>query len=535
MRVLLSFCLSVLFPFILMGQALDSTNLPLVVINTNGQSIPDGNKISANMKIISNGPGLKNRPGDPGNVYSGPIGIEIRGAYSSSLPQKPYGFETRDALGGNLNVPLLGMPAENDWILHANYNDKSFVRNPMSFQLFRELGHYASRTAVCEVLVNGSYQGIYNLTEKIKIDKNRLDVKKLDLDDNAGDSITGGYVFTIDYYDWNNSWQGQYSPLGYPNNPVYFVYNFPKPAEITAQQKLYIQTWVKNFEANLYSVNFQNPTIGYRKYMDVTSFIDYFILSEISRNADGYKKSCFYNKKKDSDGGLLAAGPVWDFDWAWKDIWDCSIFSQTDGSGWAYKVLECNVWPTPTGWIPRLMDDPRFVSELKYRYSSLRQTTLSNKRLLHYIDSVNTIIADAQVRHYKKWPILGQNVGAPEVGAIPSTYPGETYKFKSWINSRLRWLDEQLLIDITDVPVAEFAEVLIRIYPNPASDVIYIDNSNHAESLSIFSYTGEEIYNRSNLENSLIQLNVCSFKRGIYIVRLTMPEGNIVTGKFILE
>jgi hypothetical protein len=145
-----------------------SSNLPIVVITTKpGESIKNEPKITADMKIISNQAGLRNNTSDPGNVYTGKVGIEIRGRYSASLPQKPYGFETRDVSGNNVNVSLLGMPAENDWVLLANYNDKTFLRNVLAFELFRKMGNYSVRTRFCEVTVNNVYQGIYLLGEKI--------------------------------------------------------------------------------------------------------------------------------------------------------------------------------------------------------------------------------------------------------------------------------------------------------------------------------------------------------------------------------
>ncbi len=134
--------------------------LPIVIINTpNGEKIPDEPKITADMKIIHNGSGQINNITDPGNIYSGKVGIEIRGRYSASLPQKPYGFETRDNAGNNLNVQILDMPEENDWVLTANYNDKAFLRNYLAFDIFRKMGHYAPRTSIlrsrCQWAVSG--------------------------------------------------------------------------------------------------------------------------------------------------------------------------------------------------------------------------------------------------------------------------------------------------------------------------------------------------------------------------------------------
>ena len=185
------------------GQV-DSTNLPLFIIDTNGAAIQDEPKVPAKLKIIYK-PSAYNHPQDPANVYDGDIGIEIRGHYSATLPQKPYGLETRDDSGENLNVPLFQMPKENDWILLANYNDKTFMRNTLALKLSREMGHYAPRTQFCEVIVNGTYQGIYVFTEKIKRDKNRVDISKLEPDENDGDDLTGGYIFKVDYYDATDS------------------------------------------------------------------------------------------------------------------------------------------------------------------------------------------------------------------------------------------------------------------------------------------------------------------------------------------
>jgi len=103
------------------------------------------------MKIINYEPLRRNRVTDSANVYDGYVGIEIRGSFSATLPQKPYGFETRDSLGNNNNVPLLNMPAENDWVLIANYNDKVFMRNTLAFDLFSKMGHYQPHTQLCEL------------------------------------------------------------------------------------------------------------------------------------------------------------------------------------------------------------------------------------------------------------------------------------------------------------------------------------------------------------------------------------------------
>ncbi len=106
----------------------NSSNIPIISINTNGQQIPDEIRIVADMGIINNGEGNRNNISDPFNDYDGKISIEIRGSTSQAYPKKQYGFETQDSNGNNNNVSLLGLPPENDWILYAPYGDKSLIR-----------------------------------------------------------------------------------------------------------------------------------------------------------------------------------------------------------------------------------------------------------------------------------------------------------------------------------------------------------------------------------------------------------------------
>jgi hypothetical protein len=196
---LLFFLAFILYGPIALSQTFTSSNLPIVIIETNGQTIPDEPKINVDMGIIYNGPGQMNYITDPYNEYDGIVGIERRGNSSQYyFPKKQYAFETRDSLSMNLNVSLLGMPEENDWILHAPYSDKTLMRNVLAYKMASDLGDYASRTAYCEVVINGDYKGVYVLMEKIKRDVNRVNITELDENDIAGDSLTGGYMVKIE-------------------------------------------------------------------------------------------------------------------------------------------------------------------------------------------------------------------------------------------------------------------------------------------------------------------------------------------------
>ncbi len=525
-------CLVLLTCSVVFSYGQLSSNLPVVVINTPaGADIPDQPKITAGMKIIFNGNGLLNNESDPGNIYSGKVGIEIRGRYSASLPQKPYGFETRDDAGNNLNIPILGMPEENDWILTANYNDKAFLRNFLAFELFRKMGHYAPRTVFCEVVINDQYQGIYLLGEKIKQDKNRVNIAKLNPDENEGDDPTGGYIFVNDYYNSSNSWLSSYSPLNRPGTDVYFVYYDPEPDKLTAIQKTYLKEFVDSFEKILYSPDFKYRSSGYRAYLDINSFVDYFIIGELSRNVDAYKKSRFFFKDKNSNGGLIHSGPPWDFDWALKDITEnCIHFNQTDGSGWAYRVNDCNNWPVPPSWEVRLLQDDAFANQIYDRYFLLRKTILSEVYLNHVIDSVAALLDEAQERHYQKWDILGINVGTPEYGDQPETFSGEIEKFKNWIYRRLTWLDANM---VGENSAGNENQPGFRVFPNPVSDNLNVESDQIFNRISVFNLLGSKIVEETGFNDYSVSLNITHLNQGLYIIKIYFKSGKSVSQKFV--
>ena len=519
------------------GFSQEGMEIPLVVIDVNGGfSIPDEPKIKAHIKVIDNGPGQLNYAADSGNIYDGNVGIEIRGAYSASLPQKPYGFETRDSLAENLNVSLLGMPEENDWILLANYNDKSFLRNALAGHIFRSMGHYAPRTRHCEVIVNNSYNGIYVMTEKIKRDKNRVDIARLEEVENHGDNVTGGYIFKTDYYSSENSWLSSYPPFDRPDGRVHFVYYYPKPDLITENQKFYLQDYVDTFEEVLHGPGYKNPVSGYAAYLDVNSFRDYFILSEVSRNVDAYKKSRYLFKDRDSKGGLIHSGPPWDYDWAWKDIWDCHMFTNTDGSGWAYQVNDCDVWPTPPVYMTRLLQDVHFANNLKRRYETLRDSFLSTESLFAYIDSVTSYLSEAQKRHYTRWDILGENVGAPEVGYIPTTFNTEMGKFKDWIETRLSWLDSNMPGDANGpLGLPGQKQITLRLFPNPANNLVYIESNQAINRIEILQVSGIRMLLRQDKNVFSSGINVSALPPGLYLVQIVLESGERLSRKLLIN
>jgi len=512
-----------------------SSNLPIVVITTKpGENIPDAPKITADMKIIYHDNGIRNYISDSGNVYTGKVGIEIRGAYSASLPQKPYGFETRDIAGNKLNVSLLGMPSENDWVLLANYNDKTFLRNVLAFDIFHKMGNYSTRNRFCEVIVNNEYQGIYLLGEKIKQDSGRVNIAKLKTGDNTGDNVTGGYIIKNDYFTATDSWKSNFSPLNKPGAEVYFVYYDPKPDVLTGPQKVYIQGFINTLESVLYNPSFRSPVYGYKSYIDVKSFSDYFILGEVTRNVDTYKKSRYYYKNKDSRDGLLHSGPSWDFDWAWRNLLEnCIHVNQTDGSGWAYKINECAAWPVPPSWEIRMLQDNDFAGLIHDSYFALRKTILSQTAIENTIDSVATLLNEAQYRHFQKWNILGTNTGTPEYGYQPTTYRGVIISFKYWISTRLAWLDANMIGPVLSAENNQAEQIKCRVFPNPVSDILYIESDQEINSIVFFNITGIQVIEKSNLCDFSVGTDLTGLNPGIYIARILLSNGKVVVTRVL--
>jgi len=413
-----------------------TSNLPIVIINTNGQTIVDDPRIVCDMGIIDNGFGNINSVNDPFNDYNGKISIEYRGSSSQSFPKKPYALETQDSLGNNNNVSLLGMPVENDWILYAPYSDKALMRNFLTFDLGRKMGRYAPRTVYCELVINGDYKGIYILMEKIKRDNDRVDIAKLDADDLAGDSLTGGYIIKVDKYTGTGGtdWLSDFPNIG--GNNLYIQYHYPDASVMLPQQLDYIEHYVDSFEYALAGPNFADTSIGYAKYIDVNSFIDLYIINELSKNIDGYRLSTYMYKDRDDNGGKLTMGPFWDYNLAFGNADYCSGGIT---SGWE---VNGGCGDNNPFWFERLLSDTIYQNKLKCRWEYLRDRSFHQDSLFNFIDSMALYLNDAQQRNFQKWPTLGTYVW-------PNYYVGNTYQdelnfFKTWIGDRLVWLDNNL-------------------------------------------------------------------------------------------
>lgn len=447
-----------------LAQSFTSSNLPVIVINTNGQPVVDNPKITADMGIVFNTGNARNNLSDPFNHYNGKIGIEFRGQSSQSFPMKSYGIELRDKNGNSQDKSLFGLPKESDWILYAPYLDKTLMRNFLAYTMSQEMGHWAAHCRYVELVVNGEYMGIYVFMEKIKRGSGRVPITKMEVTDTSGDAVTGGYIFSLDKDA--QAWYSAYTLPGGTSKPQ-FSYVIPKPENIVPAQKDYIRRYVDSFENALYGPQFQDPVTGVRKFADIASFIDFFIVNEVSRNVDGYRLSTYLNKDRDSKNSRIKAGPVWDYDLAFRNANYCNGSST---NGWAYEfntVCPADYWLVPFWW-SNFMKDSSFVSDLRCRWKSLRSTSLSETHFFGLIDSVVNLTAEARQRHYQRWPILGTYIW-PNPQPIPANYEGEITLLKSWLRERLQWIDRNLPNRGTcyDFPVDSKQGIIVTVSPNP--------------------------------------------------------------------
>lgn len=514
-----------------------SSPLPIVLINTQQQAIPINSRIDALMEMKYNGPGQLTYLSDPSNEYIGNISIGIRGASSSTYPQKPYKLETRTPAGENNNVALLGMPVENDWVMLSNYNDRSLLRNSLASHLARQMGEYAPRSRLCEVLINGQYRGIYLFGEKIKRDSERVAIARLNPTEITGDDVTGGYILEQNLRGWNDSFQSNFSPIGHPTKDVHFLYNTPDPDAIVPEQRAYIASFIDSLETALYGQNFTDPNEGYRKYLDVPSFITYFLVNELARNNDGFKKSVYFHKDKNSNGGKLNAGPVWDFDWAFKNIVECDIVNGVGGAGWSHRINDCPTDNNSTGWMVRLLQDSSFANELRCTYDDHRNNILSTEALFTYIDSVGALVQDVQARHFQKWPILGVSGPAPERYGIATTYAAELDTLKGWLTQRLNWLDVNIPGTCLGVGVQDVAAApAVKVYPNPSDGHFRLEGRLQGGSdhwLHIADMAGREVM-RTLLPQGNLPVEVFLDRSGAYVYTLVSDGQVVQRGKLVV-
>lgn len=467
--VILSF---LLIPLLSLAQILTDSNLPIVVINTDGGvTIPDEPKVLATMKIIWHQDGSRNYLTDVNNPeflnYDGRIGIERRGSSSqNNFQKKPYGLTTlqSDDVTNN-NVSILGMPKENDWVLNSLAYDQTGMRDFLSYELSERLGQYASRRVYCEVVVNGDYKGLYVFMEKIKVDDNRVNIEKMDATCNSHPEVTGGYITKSDKTTGGDpvAWQMQETGSGgwWPSY-VDFIHHYPKPENVTSAQNNYIKNVFLSLSSVAASHN-TSVTNGIPSIIDIPSFVDFMIIAEFASNVDVYTLSTFYHKDRK---GKLRAGPVWDYNLAYgfdafgnrsrTDVWQ---FNNEDNNGPKY--------------LKDMFDTPMYRCYLAKRWFEVTAAgmPLNYNEVCNRMDEIDALITEAVARDNQRWSNMTQH--AAKVQAM-----------KTWIQQRIDWLNANIgsydNCDDVDLPPL----VISKIHYHPA-DVDSILNGNKLEFIQI--------------------------------------------------
>lgn len=403
-----------------------SSNLPIVLIDTEGgQEIPDEPKIWATMKIVYRGEGQRTFTTDRDDEqyidFDNKIKIEIRGSSSQALPKKQYGFTTYDELGDKDNVELLGMPKENDWILNGLAFDPSLMRDYIAYNLSRQIGEYASRTQYCEVILNGNYNGLYVLQEKLKKDDNRINITAVG--DNEDGVITGGYITKSDKIDASDpiAW----SMPNYSGWQTNFVHVEPKPVEITLIQHNYIKGQFEKLQSTINSRNSSKEN-GFPSVIDLPSFINFMILNELASNVDAYEFSTYFHKDKN---GKLRAGPIWDF----------NLTLGNDLFEWGFDRSHTDVWQFDDGenvgakfW-KDLFDNNNFRCYLAKRWNevSMEGAPLSFSQIKQFIEETDVLIAEALVREQQTWGTVADHTSNIEY-------------MKRWLSERIDWMNANI-------------------------------------------------------------------------------------------
>lgn len=455
-------------------QTFTDSNLPIVIITTDNDpntglpiEIPDDPKVLATMKIIYHPDGTRNYLTDINTPeflnYDGRIGIELRGSTSQLLPKKPYGLTTlKNDNTSNNNVSILGMPKENDWVLNSLAYDSSLIRDYLSYDLARDIDNYSARGQYCEVMVNGDYKGLYVFMEKLKINSERINILKLETKDNNEPELTGGYITKSDKTTGGDpiAW----TMPSYTGGTVDFIHERPKPEDITSNQNSYIFNQFDTFRTMMTAQN-ESITNGYPTIIDVPSFVDYMIISEIASNVDSYQFSTFYHKDR---AGKLRAGPVWDF----------NLTYGNDLFFWGFDRSHTDVWQFdngdnegPTFW-KDLYNNPTFKCYLTKRWQEVTESNqpLNYNTVSSKIDAVVAHISEAAVRENERWNTVGN-------------HQNHINNLKGWLQVRINWMDSKLTSFQSCANPSLAPLVVTKIHYNPLKE--QDKESNDLEYISI--------------------------------------------------
>lgn len=419
------------------------THLPLVEIDTEGQEIPGKNILDERGKIIGtektedgedeifgsisiiDNEKTNNHIDDVPTVESR-MKIHIRGNTSRSFEKTNFSIRLTDENGENNPQSIMGMDAHHEWVLHGPYLDKTLMRNYMWYNIAGEIMDYAPNVRFCEVLVNGEYQGVYVMTESITAGK---DNARLNFTVNKKDNTFTGYLLRLDRGSDNKMKNiGTFSQYSLRTNMQINI-EYPGTKNLTAELVKAITKDFSEFEKALYSYDYDDRKYGYKNRIDVDSFVDYFLINELTCNYDaGWLSTYIY---KGTDGKFRMC--VWDFNSC------CDGYQEqllpTDG----FQMQDCL-------WYFMLTKDEDFTDRIVSRYRELQKTWFDEEYLCDYIDSVVEFLGPAIDRNYEKWGYSFEqeyDMLKPEK-RNPRSYEKAICDMKNFLHKRIQWMDENI-------------------------------------------------------------------------------------------
>ena len=379
-------------------------NIPVIYIDTKGQGIYDKENYVEGTITVKDPERLCSDVAE----FSAPMGIRGRGNSTWSFPKKPWKVKLKE------KASILGMPADKEWCLLANYADRTLLRNVVAMEISKRCGFsWTPRMVSVEVYLNSEYQGVYTFCEHKKVSKDRVDI---DLD--AGDV----YLEIEQQQDETTCW---WTGMGVPMM-------FSDPEEPSAELLAEIKKHFADYEASLYSVDFADPQKGYAAYLDLKSFIDYYIVQELAKNTDGnLRKSSFVTKKK---GEKMEMYHLWDFDLTFGN----SGGLLHDPEGFFIKDYNPS-WAIGDNWFNMMFRDPAFVKMVQDRMEELRPQLES---IPAFIDEQALYLDKAKDRNFKVWNIWESVdwVDCPSLGS----YEKEIEFLKEFYTERLEWMYEAI-------------------------------------------------------------------------------------------
>ncbi len=519
------------------------TNLPIVFIDTYRQTIEKDELITARMVIIDNGEKELNQMDTlafPHQQidYDGYIGLRYRGNSSFwQADKKPYSIRPINRPledgGKRQKVSLLGMSEDNDWALLSLYADKSLIRDVLGYTLAQPFFEYVPSSRFCEVIIDSVYYGVYSLSERVRKGNYRLDLPDPGTE---GDDLSGGYHIQVDRDD-EPVYYSKYPPLlcdGTPLNDrrIAFQYKNIDYDEMSPAQLNYIHNRIDAFEDTLKSDLFKDPNHGYRKHIDVTSFIDYLLSTEFCRNVDGYRLSTNLYKYRDSKDPRFKT-TLWDLNLGFGNANYANGWKTYD---WAFQLNDL----CPDGeqlvpfWWQRFFQDETFVEEVCTRWELYRSDVYTDKNIVQIIDSLCTYLNShgAIERNSKAWPRWGKYVWPNYYVSV--SHEDEISYLKEWIKRRTAFMDKHLLNnDETGVESDVKHHLEPNIYPLPArrGEPLFVEAPD-ALYMQLCNIKGQ-ILLQQDMKASFAMLNLNTLTPDVYLLVIHYPERRYTTKIFI--